>query len=313
MYKFTTAYLIIAALLWGITIGHVYGQTKNHKAVAPLNLVALHDTVISGLDIAGDTSACITLSNCYNIIIKNSTFHNSIKNGLNIYNCSNITVQGCYFENVATGVYALESQGINISYNQFKNMRGPFPRGQFVQFDDVSGSNNRVNYNSGENFPGKSDPQDAINMFKTNGTFYDPVQIVGNRIRGGGPSKYGGGIMLGDNGGSYLTASDNILVDPGQYGMAIAGGTNIKIINNTIYAKQQPFTNVGIYIWNQSKYVCALNTISGNKVNWTKADGEIFSNWNNGNCGSVIGWDNNNWKARIGPSILPDQLLINTP
>jgi len=35
----------------------------------------------------------------------------------------------------------------------------------------------------------------------------------------------GGGIMLGDGGGSNIVAKNNILVDPGQYGMAVSGGS----------------------------------------------------------------------------------------
>nr|WP_294941922.1 right-handed parallel beta-helix repeat-containing protein [uncultured Mucilaginibacter sp.] len=287
------------------------GGNKNTGSTpsGSINLKGQHDKVISGLDISGDTLDCIQLSKCYNITIKNCRLRNSTKNGITLLNCRNIKVIDCYFEKLATGVYATESQGININRNRFKNMQGPFPRGQMAQFDAVYGAGNKINYNSGENLPGQSAPQDAINIFKTNGTAVSPVEVVGNRIRGGGPSEAGGGIMLGDNGGSYIIARDNILVNPGQYGMAIAGGNHINIIHNTIYGKRQPFTNVGLYIWNQHQSGCLLNTISNNQVNFTNAAGEANAGWNQGNCGKVTGWDTNIFNAKINPSILPKDII----
>lgn len=57
--------------------------------------------------------------------------------------------------------------------------------------------------------------RDAINLYKSNGIAGDPIQVIGNRIRGGGPSTSGGGIMTGDQGGSYILVSI-ILVNPGS-------------------------------------------------------------------------------------------------
>ena len=276
---------------------------------APILLNGVHDKVIDGLEIDSSGVNCIRLTNCSNITIQNCRLVSSKGNGVDIYKCKNITIKNCYMESIVTGVYAIESQGINVSYNQVKNVRGPFPRGQMVQFNEVSGKKNVVSYNRCENILGESYPEDIINMFKTNGTFDSPVLIEGNWIRGGGPSKSGGGIMLGDNGGSYIIAKDNILVNPGQYGMAIAGGTNIQIVNNKIYSKRQYFTNVGLYVWNQSPPTCALNTVSGNMVNWINAAGEANNSWNNGNCGMVNGWNTNILKARIDSTILPRIIL----
>ncbi|MFA6085498.1 right-handed parallel beta-helix repeat-containing protein [Mucilaginibacter sp.] len=310
-------YLIILVFL-GVS---AYGALKfladaskiNHKVSytvsKPINIEGVHDKVISGLDITGSGKDCIKLTHCYNITIKNCRIRFSKANGVNILFSKNVTITNCYFENTAAGVYAYKSEGIKVINSQFKNMQGPFPKGQIVQFDEVHGNGNRVNFNKCQNILGLSHPEDAINMYKTNGTPNDPVQIIGNQIRGGGPSKIGGGIMLGDNGGSYMLAKDNILVDPGQYGMAIAGGTNIRIINNKIFGRQQSFTNVGIYVWNQHKSVCALNTVSNNKIRWTDSTGKANDSWNNGNCGKVIGWETNIWAANINANILPVNII----
>jgi len=277
----------------------------SYKMSAPISLNNVYDKVISGLEIDNSNVSCIQLTNCHDITIQDCRFVSSKGNGVNIYHCKNITIKDCYMEKIATGVYAVKSQGINVLYNQVKNVQGPYPRGQMVQFNEVNGDNNSVSYNKCENIPGSSNAEDIINMFKTNGTLNSPVKIIGNWIRGGGPSASSGGIMLGDNGGSYIIADKNILVNPGQYGIAISSGTNIQITNNKIYSKSQRFTNVGLYVWNQYHSSCALNIVSGNMINWTNSKGRKNHEWNKGNCGPVNGWKSNLTGAKIDSAILP--------
>jgi hypothetical protein len=213
-------------------------------------------------------------------------------------------------DSVATGVYALECVDISVENIEVTNVQGPMPRGQMVQFNKVSGTSNKVNYNVIENSLGTSGQEDAINMYKSNGTALNPIQIIGNWIRGGGPSKSGGGILIGDAGGSNYLVQDNILVDPGQYGIGVASGTNIQVLNNKIYAKQQDFTNVGIYVWNQYNTDCNTITVMGNEVNWTNKSGYSNGAWNGSNCGEINGWSNNNWLADINDTILPKQIIL---
>jgi len=276
---------------------------------APILLNGVSNRVISLLEINGGDVNCIDLSNCKNITIKNCVLHSSVQNGIHLNKCQNIVITNCYIYDVASGVYVQGSTAIDVNHNEVKNVHGPYPRGQMVQFNNVNGSGNKVCYNVCENIAGQSNAEDAINMYQTNGTAASPVQIIGNQIRGGGPSKTGGGIMLGDNGGSYMTAEDNILVNPGQYGIAIASGTNIRILNNKIFGRQLPFSNVGLYIWNQYKSGCSNNTISGNQVKWINSAGKENDKWNAGNCGAVQGWDTNIWNANIDENILPVKII----
>ena len=115
--------------------------------------------------------------------------------------------------------------------------------------------------------------------------------------------------MLGDQGGAYMIAQDNILVNPGQYGIAIASGTNIQVLNNKIYSAQQLYSNVGLYIWNQYNTSCSLNTISGNQVSWKNSAGIENDSWNAGNCGPVSNWTTNICNAPIDASLLPAQII----
>jgi hypothetical protein len=282
---------------------------QRHKSAEPITLTNAHNITIRGDSINGGDVACITLYNCHDIRITHCFIGNSTTVGIHLYGCANIRIDSSFITNVSTGVYALHSYAISVIYCEGKNMQGPYPRGAFVQFDEVSGPRCRVSYNKFENILGQSHPEDAISMYKSNGNPKDPIQIIGNKIRGGGPSKTGGGIMLGDNGGSYIIAKDNILVNPGQYGMAISGGHHISIINNKIYSKGQLFTNVGLYIWAQADADCSMDVISGNTVNWVNKDGEQNDTFDQGNCGPVPGWMTNNTEAKINESILPRQLL----
>ncbi len=286
--------------------------TTGYTASAVINLVGAHDITISGKSIAGGIFPCITLTNCYNVHITNCKLYNSTDVGIHLYKCSNITVDNSYFTKVSTGVYAEQTTagGIVVNNNQFLNMNGPFPRGQFVQFNNVNGPGSSISGNKGENIFGQSNAEDAINLYQSNGTSSSPIVINGNWIRGGGPSLSGGGIMLGDNGGSYLTATNNILVNPGEYGMAIAGGDHCVISNNQIYAKAQYFTNVGIYVNNIGGYKVTNSTVTNNQVNFYNSTNYNNNAWLAPSVSKPSGWDGNSWGlVSITAAILPSTII----
>ncbi|MGZ3751605.1 MAG: right-handed parallel beta-helix repeat-containing protein [Mucilaginibacter sp.] len=293
----------------GISYASAQDFCNSHKSVSPIAMTNAHNITISGDSINGGDQVCLSLKNCHDIHITRCYFGNSTRVGVFLYQCANIQIDDCYVTKLAGGVYAVDSYAISVTNCEGRNMMGPFPRGQFVQFNNVRGPRCRVNNNKFENILGQSNPEDAINIYKCNGTPDDPIQVYHNKIRGGGPSNSGSGIMLGDTGGSYIVAKDNVLVNPGQVGMAIAGGDHISIINNTIYSKRQNFTNVGLYIWAQANAACSFDEIHGNHVNWTKKDGSKNHKWNGANCGDVKGWEDNELDARLDESILPKQLL----
>ncbi|MGZ3944609.1 MAG: right-handed parallel beta-helix repeat-containing protein [Mucilaginibacter sp.] len=263
----------------------------------------------SNITISGISTTSITLQNCTNVLITNCKVGNSSGIGINISGCKNVRVSGTYLYNVATGVYAVSSQGINVSGNFGLNMKGPYPRGQFVQFDNVTGTGNRINSNKFQNILGQSTPEDAISIYESSGTSTDPMQVNSNQIRGGGPSSTGGGIMLGDKGGAYIIAEWNTLVDPGQYGMAVSGGTNMTMYQNTVYGKKQSFTNVGMYYWNQSGKSSSAINISGNNLNFTMNDGELNNTYLP--HGSLVpsGWSSNAYNKSLGEATLPTTLV----
>jgi hypothetical protein len=179
-----------------------------------------------------------------------------------------------------------------------------------VQFNNVNGAGNSVTNNKGEDILGQSQSEDAISMYQSNGTAASPIMISGNWIRGGGPSSSSGGIMLGDEGGSYLTAENNILVNPGEYGMAIAGGDHNSILNNTIYGASQSFTNVGLYVNSINGHTVTNSTVTGNKVLFYNSSNYVNSCWLAPGTTTPSGWSTTNiWSTILTPAILPSVII----
>jgi parallel beta-helix repeat protein len=286
-------------------------MTGTYTSSSPINLTGSHGLTISGLSINGGTVPAISLTNCYNVTITQNLLGNSTDVAIYLKNCYNITIESNDITNASAGVYVTNSSGggIIVNSNQFLNMNGPLPRGQCVQFNVVSGANNSISNNMCENISGQSNPEDAINLYQSNGTSSSPIYVNANWILGGGPSTTGGGIQLGDNGGSYQVASNNILVNPGQYGMGISGGNYISVINNSIYAWAQSFTNVGIYVWGQGGYSITNSTVSGNKVNFTNSQSVQNDSWIGSGTSTPAGWSTNTWGANITASILPGSIV----
>ena len=280
-----------------------------YKESSPIVWNNVHNKTISKLKIIHPTGHCIKLTNCSNITIQNCKLGPSKNEGVYLYKCTNITVTNCSMDSVDSGVVADGCTGIKVTYNDVKNVLGPLPRGQMVQFGNVYGTGNCINYNVGENITGQSNPEDEISLYMSNGTEEDPIQVIGNWIRGGGPSNSGGGIMTGDKGGSYIIVQDNILVNPGQYGITISSGNHITIKNNKIYSMKRPFSNVGLSAWNQYPTNCFSNSIMNNEINYTNKKGELNCMWNAGNCGDITGWKTNQYNANLKSTILPTKII----
>jgi parallel beta-helix repeat protein len=282
----------------------------NYTSSPVIDLYNKHNITISGKSINGGSAPVIKLNGCSNIRITGNKLANSKDVGIYLYNCKNITIEDNFFTRVSTGVYADHTQGgIVVNNNQFLNMQGPFPRGQFVQFNNVKGAGSSISNNKGENYIGQSYAEDAISLYQSEGTASSPIQVNGNLIRGGGPSQSGGGIMLGDQGGGYIYASDNVLVDPGQFGMAISGGHHITIVNNSIYGKQQSFTNVGLYVNDIGGWKTSDCKVTNNKVRYYNKTNYQNNAWLSPNSMKPEGWDANIWGAKIDPSMLPTVLI----
>lgn len=309
------------------------GPTPNNPAPAPIpttiNYLALpkagpkfiyqqSNVVIENLQFDYSGRMSIYIKQSSNITVRNCFFNKSALEAINVESSSNITIENCLFNDAQSGVYVMRSQVIKVVNNQFVNVhkREDGSRGQFVQFNQVTGEGNIIENNKGENFPDESDPEDLISLYQSHGTAASPILVRNNIFRGGGPSISGGGIMTGDQGGSYLHVENNTLIDPGQYGIATAGGTNITILNNKIYGRQQSFTNNPLYVWAQTGVACSDINVMGNKINWTDNTGYLNMGWNSGNCAGtfweppvIISLEEMNVPAHLITFITPEELI----
>jgi len=260
---------------------------------APLVIENQQDVQIAYKRIQNPNGDCVVVNAGANVVVENSYIGPCKGKAVSVSNSRNVTVRHNYIKLASSGLYAYQSSGIRFHNNKVRDVLGPRPRGQMVQFNNVTGAGNAIYLNVALNNPGASQPEDVVSLYLSHGTAASPISVRENYIRGGGPSTSGGGIMLGDNGGSFLTADKNILVDPGQYGMAVAGGTDMKITNNRIFARQQGFTNVGIYAWNQKAASCDRIEVRANTVGFTNRNGANSAYWNGGNCGAIALTGNN--------------------
>ena len=301
--------IILLFLCHGISYsqGSTYGGPYTDSA--PIVLNGVSNKTIDMLKISNPSGSCIQLINCSNIIIKNCKLGPAVGLGVDLDHCTNITVTNCSMANVSSGLHAYMGSGISFIYNDIQNVVGPYPHGQMAQFDNVSGTGNRINYNACDNISGQSNPEDLINLYKTNGTANDPVQVIGNLLRGGGPSTTGGGLLAGDNGGSYQLIENNICVNTGYEGIEVAGGHDITVRNNKFYSQKTLVSGLGISVNNQNTEASYNITVENNQMNWTRLTGEVKNIWEAGNVGVIKGWSTNTNNPDLNSTILPAKII----
>jgi hypothetical protein len=271
-----------------------------------IQLTNCSDIVISACDLRS-----IELSGCKRVSIYNCFIHDSAHCGVQTYQTQQLLVQGCRVERVSSGVYAIESQQIQVVGNFARNMKGPFPRGQMTQFDNVTGAGNVIRGNYAINEYGQNHSEDVINIYMSSGSAGSPIVIENNYVtadplRGNeGMSKSGSGIMLGDQGGAHEVCRGNVVVSAGQVGIGVAGGTAITVEKNVIYGAKSDVSNNGLYAWNQSGKPCSHVSITGNRVRWMNQAGEDNSWWKGGGVQELRLSDNHFADAGL-PAELPE-------
>jgi hypothetical protein len=320
-------------------------------ASGPIVISGESDVVISGLHISNPNGRCVDIRNAStNIVIENSEIGPCKDEGIYIDSSENITIRDTYIhdttgvgirtyraerihvtsnqiERVASGVYAGNSKQVDVNNNYILNVRGPYPRGQIVQFAYVNGPGNRINNNIGINEIGESYAEDTINLYRSSGAPNDYIQVNGNILVGGGPSKSGGGILLGDNESAYAIADGNILVNPGATGIKIASGHHLILTNNKVFSDRKKFTNTAVPIGYQAKtqdMICHSLEVSNNEITFWKGTEFLRGDhtepyldpfWKYEGCGSITGWGTNkfdkpdNQPANLDENILPADLI----
>jgi hypothetical protein len=270
--------------------------------------------------------------------------------GLEVYGSSDITIDHNYFTNIGPKLLAIfgnndtnvsvdhnqfyrtsggavfwNSSGISVATNRFQDMvqRVGVGPGGFVQFMSVTGANNRIACNLGSNDPAVV-PQsgDLINLYTSNGTADDPIQVYGNRLIGTGVNLTGDGlasvgIQTGDGSfSSFIRVFWNQLVNTGGGGIGVSGGNDIEVFGNRIYegGRGGAYTSgmgvVNFYgapdSWNIPGAYCRNinvhdNAISMSPDNQSRAlitDWTALNNWPN--CESVTSENNDLFATQDG-------------
>lgn len=244
--------------------------------------------------------------NCDNLVIENKTFKDLGTNveAIHLSGCNNVTIRANDFANVAQAITVYDSTNVKIEWNRYSNIVGPHDRvglnrANFVQLVNVSRGD--IAHNKGKG----GDTEDIVSVYQSGGTAASPFIIEYNQFQGTNwTSSSGSGIAMGDSGGSYTIARYNTLVNPGQVGIFIGGGTNNKIVGNTIYGEKRTNSNVGLYVWNQATTTCSGHEVRDNQVNWKNAAGSSNPAWDGGNCGAISGWTTNSFNAPLDPNTL---------
>jgi hypothetical protein len=273
--------------------------------LAPTQLPADHWSVPF---LSRPASEAIRLKNCRDLVIENHTFKDLGPDveAIHLERCHNVTIRANDFARVAQAITAVNSTDIRVEWNRYEDILGPHERvglhrANFVQFDKVRGG--YIGHNKGRG----GDTEDIVSLHDSGGTTEAPLYVEDNHFEGTDwTSDSGSGIALGDGGSTHTIARNNTLLNPGQVGIFIAGGTTNAILDNVVYGEKRPASNVGIYVWNQSDDPCSGHEVRGNRVQWFRADGDSNAGWNQGNCGEVAGWDHNDWNATLDP----DQLRV---
>lgn len=320
-----TFLLTLAALLPGRSAGDTVYESVTPTASAAIRWEGRHGETIEAKRIGGPLSirleqctgitivACeldsIELLECKDVTIRNCWIHDSARVAVEMGGCTRVTVEGCRIENVVSGVYSAEGQGIRVLGNFVRNVKGPFPRGQLAQFDKVTGAGNVVRDNYAINERGKSFPEDVINIYQSTGTADSPILIENNYLTGdpaagsADKSENGSGIMLGDGGGAHILCRKNVILSAGQVGLGVAGGTFIRVEDNRILGRKSNVANNGLYVWNQSKLPSHHVTLIRNRVNWVNKDGEDNSWWDGGGVQQLVQSEN-----RFADATLPEAI-----
>jgi hypothetical protein len=226
------------------------------RRVTPLRYNGASDIVIENLDFRGDA---------FQYGFDGSNDHVCVL----LENCRNVTVRNCDFTGVSEPVAVIGGGPVVVEYNRCDGITGPSSRhgaqtGNFIQTVGAPvGVTVRFNRIKG------GDTEDIISSFSA-----IDMHIHGNEIDGTGwTSGSGTGIIVGDGGGSGIVVEDNRLLNPGQVGIAVAGGVNGIVRNNIVYS-DHPNQNVGMY---HSNYYpdqpFGNNTFQDNRVRFTNDNG----------------------------------------
>lgn len=213
-----------------------------------------------------------------------------------------------------SGIYLRDYRGtaklgetVKILRNKARNIDGRYSVGvgrysdkeyrlvQFVQFNAVRKiSGAEIAWNEVINEPGKSRPEENINMYLSSGVPSSRIKIHDNYIQGayavnprvdtypgGGINAADGSANTVDEAAGHILVYRNQVVGTSNIGIAVSAGHDIEVYHNRVISSGYlpsgapiPAQNVGLYVWD-ARGDKARNTffnisVHDNLVGWSK-------------------------------------------
>jgi len=317
-----------------ITKGGVYsGNWQSADANVPAVSVRTSDrVVIQNSNIKSQGTLIDALGFAVNLTVKNNAGYALNPNVVGRYpgrfmdidGFTNVAVSNNYLQGTS-GIYLYNYQGnhtkqqtVRVLKNQARNIDGRFSNGNggfltghgenyFVQFFQINGVQGLVGaevaWNEVINQPYKSRVEENISIHASGGTALSPFSIHDNYIQGAYPADpvndlvyRGGGIMMSDNGSSYVRAYRNQIVATTNEGMTISSGHDNAFFNNRILSSglmpngaPNLAQNVGAIIWNYNLETTFTNNVGyNNLIGWM-----LNGDQNNAYVPDAASWVNN--------------------
>jgi hypothetical protein len=262
------------------------------------------------------------------VIIQNNYIHDVVNHGVQVAVAFNQTVRQNTIENSGFGISIQSNNQVttraNVDFNKLTNVMGISGQNvSAIQFNQVSGPNSSINCNVYTQTTPPVVPLagtgDSFNLFLSSGTSASPIQVVGNRIQGGGAIWNGGGILLSDgdsgagsSGPGFVVADDNLVMNPGGYGIDVSTGHDITINGNYVYgdAQNEYFQatssygpgRIGINTFNVYSSACFNITVTNNFAFYVSSLNGSVANYGLDTDACNPTFQNNNTGYNIGDS-----------
>lgn len=284
----------------------------------PIVVANAADASLAGLWITSDAGDCVVITGSSHVAILGSEIGPCAGNGIKVTGGDDLTIadsfihpehpaagccdtgDGIFVDGtshvlvqgnvIAYGEANIEMHAVthvNVTGNHLVNPQNAGSRGQNLQVWGQSSDVNVIgNYALSSADPKYTYPpkqEDSINF-----GFTDGLVAQGNYVVGG-QSPSGCGIIADEaaNGAQFL---DNVILDTGQCGIAIADGTNAKVDGNKIL-NRNPVAgggNTGLVVWKQYTEACGPVVVTNNVSSELKPDMTTESGyWNGGGCEPV--------------------------
>lgn len=198
--------------------------------------------------------------------------------------CTDITIRNCDFQNVSEPVAIIGGSNITVEFTRTNGIVGPGSRvdeqtGNFLQtVNRPTGvrilDNKIIATTTVDPWNGAYETmtEDVISLFSASN-----CEVSRNQIDATGYTRDSGtGIIAGDANGDNHLVSSNTLLNPGQVGLATAGGFGHRFLDNKIWKDRGQFAgsgNTAAYFWGYQGNPIGDGLYRGNRAKWHDGGG----------------------------------------